>query len=178
VTYFLAKERLREQLKPALTIGGPFRMASGAISDTMLDLSKVLREHKTQEALAEMFRQSNLLRFDAVGGPVCGSDLVCAALCRAGIAPHWFGVRKEEKGRGYDNGAITGNLSPGDRVLVVEDVCTSGGTLIRAIREIRKFGAEVGSVLTVVDRGGLLNVASEFPSAPTKALFLLDELRV
>lgn len=167
---------LKSQLKKALTIGGPFKLASGATSDTLVDLSQVLRKQITQDCLSYELSQAFLGKVDSVGGPVCGSDLVCLAACRAGIAPHWFGVRKDPKGRGYDKNTITGNLNPRDTVIVFEDVCTSGGNLLRCIPQILEYGAKIKTILAVVDRGGLAKVHEEF-GIPTKSLFTLEELK-
>ena len=105
-----------------------------------------------------------------------GSDVVCSAIARSGKADGWFGVRSAPKGRGYDVGTITGNLEKGDKVWLIEDVCTTGGTMLRASKGVLEFGAEIVGLFAVVDRGGL-KVAAEELNVPSKSIFDLEEIK-
>jgi orotate phosphoribosyltransferase len=160
----------------------PFRMASGAFNPTMCDLSQVLRTQEGLNTLISTLKTTRLEQASTVGGPLCGSDLISAAVMLAHPIPKAFGVRPNPKGRGYDSGDITGNLSKDDKVLLVEDVCTTGQNLIRASISVTRSGAKIVQVLTVVDRGGLTNVEKTLnwskagPPIPCIALTTLDEL--
>jgi len=155
------REKLLELIRRDALTFGDFKMASGKTSNVMLDLSKAFRSEEAQQLIAHCVKDV-LPKDIIVGGPVSGSDLVCSAIARAGLTNKWFGVRKEPKGRGYDVETITGNLEKNDEVWMVEDVCTSGGTLLRACKEVLKFGATIEGIFAVVDRGGLKSVAKEF----------------
>ena len=153
---------------------GTFKMASGKTSNVMLDLSKAFRSEEAQQLIAFCVKDvlpENII----VGGPISGSDLVCSAIARARLTDKWFGVRKEPKGRGYDVGLITGNLEVGDKVWLVEDVCTSGGTLLRASKGVLEFGATIEGIFAVVNRGGLEVVVKEL-QVPHKFIFDLEEI--
>jgi orotate phosphoribosyltransferase len=91
----------------------------------------------------------------AIGGLTMGADPVAYAVAGASWASgppiDAFSVRKEAKDHGTGR-LIEGNFSPGDQVVVVEDVITSGGSAQQAISAVRAAGGEVMGVLAVVDR--------------------------
>ena len=90
-----------------------------------------------------------------VGGLTMGADPVAYAIAAASFgstAPvNAFSVRKEAKDHGTGR-LIEGNFSPGDAVVVVEDVITSGGSARKALAAVEEAGGEVLGVLAVVDR--------------------------
>lgn len=94
---------------------------------------------------------------DAVGGPTLGADPLSAAtslvtgLLGRGVPA--FIVRKEPKGHGTQSW-IEGkkNLTPGDRVVVLEDVVTTGGSSLKAVERVEAEGYRVLGVLALVDR--------------------------
>lgn len=92
---------------------------------------------------------------DAVGGLTMGADPVAYAIAAASWAAppsiDAFSVRKESKGHGTRR-RVEGNFRKGGRVLVVEDVITTGGSALEAIQALREAGAEIVGVLAVVDR--------------------------
>lgn len=91
----------------------------------------------------------------AIGGLTMGADPVACAIAAASYGTAQpidaFSVRKETKAHGIGRG-IEGNFRAGDRVVVVEDVITSGGSARQAITAIEGASGEVAGVLTVVDR--------------------------
>lgn len=89
---------------------------------------------------------------DRIAGVVLGSIPLAAALSLATGMPYVM-VRKEKKDHGTSK-LIEGDLFPGDRVLVVEDVITTAGSGIQAIATLRENGAEVLNVISVIDREG------------------------
>ena len=114
---------------------------------------------------------------DAVGGLTLGADPVAYAIAHVSASHDTpiraFTVRKEAKTHGTGR-RIEGPFQPGDRVLVVEDVITTGKSALDAIRAIEHEGGSVSGVLAVVDReeGGRAVIANEgYPvsSLATKA---------
>lgn len=103
---------------------------------------------------------------DAVGGLTLGADpIVGAMLSLAGLEDlslRGFIVRKETKDHGTKS-LVEGPLSNGDRVVIVEDVVTTGGSSLKAIAAVRDIGCTVSRVLAVVDReeGARDNLAAE-----------------
>jgi orotate phosphoribosyltransferase len=90
-----------------------------------------------------------------VGGLTMGADPVAYAIAAAsyqdGPTINAFSVRKQEKQHGAGR-LIEGNLEPGDAVVVVEDVITTGESAARAVAAVRQAGGQVLGVLAVVDR--------------------------
>ena len=91
----------------------------------------------------------------AVGGLTMGADPVAYAIAAASFSRHTvidaFSVRKQAKAHGTGR-RIEGNYSPGSRVVVVEDVITTGGSALQAIEEVLRESGTVIGVLAVVDR--------------------------
>ena len=94
-------------------------------------------------------------RIDAVGGLTMGADPIACAVSyasAASVAPlRAFTVRKEPKTHGTGK-LIEGPFRPGDRVAVIEDTITTGGSAKKAIDAVRAAGGEVIGVLALVDR--------------------------
>ena len=112
-------------------------------------------------------------RVDAVGGLTLGADPVAYAIAYAsalaGRPVRAFTVRKEAKAHGTGR-LIEGPFREGDRVAVVEDVITTGGSALRAMEAVRAAGGHVAGVLAVVDREEGGREAIEAAGAPVIAL--------
>ncbi|NLK26317.1 MAG: orotate phosphoribosyltransferase [Euryarchaeota archaeon] len=148
--------RIREALIRcgALTYGD-FTLASGKKSPYYIDIKKASTDPDVLEMMAdEMARLIQLqgLRFDRIAGVVLGSIPLAVALSLRIKVPYIM-VRKEKKDHGTGK-LIEGMLQQGDRVLMVEDVITSAGSVTDAIGTVRAAGGEVSEVLCVVDRQG------------------------
>ena len=96
---------------------------------------------------------------EAIGGPTLGADPIVAAVslvshleqdAQSGGVPAFI-VRKEAKSHGTGN-AVEGHLAPGSRVAVVDDTCTTGGSLFQAIEAAEAAGCTVVKVLAILDR--------------------------
>jgi orotate phosphoribosyltransferase len=91
----------------------------------------------------------------SVGGLTMGADPAAYAIAAASAARppvlDAFSVRKEAKAHGTGR-RVEGNFKSGDKVVVIEDVITSGGSALKAIEAIRQEGGEILGVLAVVDR--------------------------
>ena len=92
---------------------------------------------------------------DAIGGLVIGADPICVAVAYAsylrGGSMEAFLVRKEAKKHGMMR-LIEGNVKRGDKVIVVDDVCTTGGSTQQAIDACLAEGLEIAAVMPLVDR--------------------------
>ena len=93
---------------------------------------------------------------DALGGPTLGADPIVAAVA---LSSHLqekpipaFIVRKEAKSHGTAN-VVEGNLERGSKVAIIDDTCTTGGSLFHAIEAAEASGCEVVKVLAILDRG-------------------------
>jgi len=116
---------------------------------------------------------------DAVGGLTLGADpIVGAMIALAGLEDlplRGFIVRKEAKGHGTQS-LIEGTLSKGDRVVIVEDVVTTGGSSLQAITAVKAVGCDVRKVLAVVDREEGGREALKEQGYPLEAVFTAREL--
>ena len=91
---------------------------------------------------------------------------------------HGFLVRKAEKTHGTGR-RIEGFLKPGAKVVIVDDVCTTGGSTITAIEATREAGMHVAGVLCLVDReqGGRANIEAAIPGVPFHSVFTASDVR-
>lgn len=115
----------------------------------------------------------------AVGGLTFGADPIAVATAFAselhGNPLHAFSIRKNRKDHGIVRW-IEGDLKAGDRVAVIDDVATTGGSTIQAVERARAEGMEVVGAVILVDRqeGGLENIRRHVPD--TRAIVTRDEL--
>jgi orotate phosphoribosyltransferase len=115
----------------------------------------------------------------AVGGLTLGADPIVGAITAiAGMEDlplKGFIVRKEAKGHGTKS-RIEGPLDKGDRVVIVEDVVTTGGASLKAVEAVRAFGCEVDRILALVDReqGGKENLREQ--GCRLESIFFVSEL--
>ena len=150
---------------------GQFTLASGASSPFYVDVRKTSLDAEGARAIGRLACDAFAAELvngaiGAVGGLTLGADpIVMAVALEAFARGHSldaFLVRKAAKEHGLQN-RIEGNLEPGARALVVEDVCTSGGSALDAARAARAAGAIVERAWCVVDRnaGGREALAAE-----------------
>ncbi len=128
-------------------------MASGKKSSFYLDVKKAYTRPEVMEAIVERAKrkiQEKGLGFDRVAGVALGAVPLAAALGLELGVPFLM-IRKQKKGHGTGD-VIEGELNSGDRVLLVEDVTTSGSSVLSGVEALRASGALCDTVLTVVDR--------------------------
>ena len=152
-----AAERLLQlaQERGALTYGD-FTLSSGQKSPYYFDGRRLTLDPEGAYLVGKAFLA--LLRgFDlqAIGGPTLGADSIVASVAltshlKDGPLPAFI-VRKEAKGHGTRQ-AIEGPLEQGSRVAIVDDVCTTGDSLFRAIEAAEDAGCTVVKVLAILDR--------------------------
>jgi orotate phosphoribosyltransferase len=152
-----AKERLREIIrqKSLITEGGPFKLASGAMSDYYLDMKPTMFDAEGIALIGEViFHMLADETADAIGGLELGAVPLVAAVCARSFPERpvqGFVVRKETKDHGTAK-KIDGNFKDGARVVIIEDVTTKGGSSMQAIRAVRDRGGKVARVISIVDR--------------------------
>ncbi len=135
----------------------PFLLSSGKSSPVYIDCKKTTLGHSRAQYLIGhlLFHRISPRDPDGVGGLTLGADPIGVAtslvsgLYRRPIPA--FVVRKETKGHGTKN-PIEGDLIPGARVIVVEDVVTTGASGLRAVRTCQENGYQVIEVVALVDR--------------------------
>jgi orotate phosphoribosyltransferase len=132
-----------------------FRLSSGGWSHDYVDGKRALAGGAELRLAAEAVVATAAERgaaFDAVGGLTMGADPLAhavAVVCGA----RWFSVRKEAKGHGRQRAVEGAELGPEVSVLLVEDVVTTGRSLLQALDAVEATGAEVVLAVTLLDRG-------------------------
>lgn len=154
-----------------------YELSSGAKSDFYIDCKMTTCNPKGQFLIGNLiFDKIVNLNIKAIGGLTLGADPIANAVSYAsGIKGHpinSFIVRKTPKGHGLKK-IIEGDIKQGDKVVIVDDVVTTGASTIEAIRKAKEFGLEIVKVIVLVDRqeGGrknILNEGFEFESIVTK----------
>jgi orotate phosphoribosyltransferase len=174
------KDQLRALLQGKSVCHGEFTLASGAKSDFYIDARVTTLDPRgacligeigwalVKTTAAELNKKVN-----AIGGLTFGADPIALSIGIAAqrenpaatITPlQVFTVRKAVKEHGRQK-RIEGNFAPGDSVVVVDDVITTGGSTIQAIDAIEEAGGHVAFVLVLVDRqeGGRENIEKRGP---------------
>lgn len=152
------REELKQLVREHALQLGTFTLASGAEASYYLDCRKLTLHPRGANVIAAgiLQRLVDLPQLpDAVGGMAIGADPITAAVVTiAGqrrLPLVGFIVRKEAKGHGTGR-QVEGPVCPGQRVVIVEDVITSGGSAIAAVQAARSFGLEVVGVIGIIDR--------------------------
>jgi len=165
---------------------GNFKLSSGGTSDYYIDCRLTTLDAAgavaTGEAVVEEIRERGWPA-TAIGGLTMGADPIVVATsvisAQQGAPIHGFLVRKAEKAHGTGQ-RIEGFREQGARVVIVDDVCTTGASTIQAIAAAREYGFEVVGVLCLVERqeaGGRSNVEAAAAPAPFVALFTANDVR-
>ena len=133
-----------------------FKLVHGGMSRFYFDCKKVTLDPEGQVLIGNLvFDEIKDLEIRAIGGLTLGADPIAGAAAYTSWLRHRpvqaFVVRKEAKDHGTKS-PIEGKLQAGDRVVVVDDVITTGGSTIKAIAACREAGLEVVKVVVLVDR--------------------------
>ncbi len=163
---------------------GTFTLASGRTASFYLDAKQVVLDARgamlVGRAILERLQALGPLP-DAIGGMSIGADpITAAAVTMAGVSGlplKGFMVRKEPKGHGMKR-YVEGPVEPGQRVVIVEDVTTTGGSSLLAIDRAIEFGLKVERVVTVIDR--LAGAAAAFAARgiPLEPLVTIRDLGI
>lgn len=169
-------DRLVELLATRSAKRGQFTLASGRQSTLYIDARLTTMSPEGLALIGPLGLaaiEGAGWRADAVGGLTLGADPVSYAIAYASMLAgrplRAFTVRKEAKTHGTGR-LVEGPFRAGDRVAVVEDVITTGGSALRAAEAVRAAGGEVAGVLAVVDREEGGREALEAAGFPVLAL--------
>jgi orotate phosphoribosyltransferase len=151
-----SRARLLELYKARAVSFGRFTLASGKESTFYIDSKKAIFNSEILSLLAdELWEKTKDLHIQAMGGLEVGAiPMACAAAVKfhnEGRTLESFFVRKQVKEHGSKQ-RIEGRVQEGNRVAVVDDVLTTGGSLLQAVDEVEKIGAKVVAVICIVDR--------------------------
>jgi orotate phosphoribosyltransferase len=161
---------------------GEFKLSSGGTSDYYIDCRTTTLDAKGSRLTGEVFFDEIRERGwkpQAIGGLTMGADPVVVAVSVVSGELHGFLVRKAEKQHGTGQ-RIEGYRIKGAKVVIVDDVCTTGASTVQAIEAAREFGFDVVGVMCLVERGeakGRPNVEKAAAPAPFVSIFTASAVR-
>jgi len=161
---------------------GEFKLSSGGTSDYYIDCRTTTLDARGAQLTGQVFLEEIHARGwkpQAIGGLTMGADPIVVAVAVTSGKLHGFLVRKAEKQHGTGQ-RIEGYRERGARVVVVDDVCTTGASTIQAIEAAREFGFEVVGAMCLVEREeakGRSQVESAAVPAPFVAIFTARDVR-
>ncbi len=151
------KQRLRDIVAAKSLLSGQFTLASGKPSGFFFDMKKTMFDPEGASLVGELIY--DLVAGDsdckAIGGLELGAVPIAVAVAMKSAGTKRpidaFFVRKEVKDHGTAK-LIDGNFTPGSTVIVLEDVTTTGGSAMKAVKAVRAQGGIVAKIVTIVDR--------------------------
>jgi orotate phosphoribosyltransferase len=177
-----AREQLVRLLAEKSFRLGHFKLSSGGTSDYYIDCRTTTLDARGAKLTGQVFLEEIQLRNwkpAAVGGLTMGADPIVVAVAVVSGSIDGFLVRKAEKQHGTGQ-RIEGFRQKGARVVIVDDVCTTGGSTVQAIEAAREFGFEVVGVMCLVEReeaDGRSNVEKAAGGVPFVAIFTANDVR-
>src|SRR5215813_1405402 len=161
---------------------GEFKLSSGGRSDYYVDCRTTTLDAVGSRLTGEVFLdeiRARGWRPQAIGGLTMGADPIVVAVAVVSGEVSGFLIRKEQKEHGTGQ-RIEGFREKGARVVIVDDVCTTGSSTIQAIEVAREYGFEIVGVLCLVEREeakGRPNVQEAAGVAPFVSIFRANEVR-
>jgi orotate phosphoribosyltransferase len=161
---------------------GEFKLSSGGTSDYYIDCRTTTLDAKGSRLTGEVFFEEIRQRGwkpRAIGGLTMGADPIVVAVSVVSGELDGFLVRKAEKQHGTGQ-RIEGFREKGARVVIVDDVCTTGASTVQAIGAAREFGFEIVGVMCLVEREeakGRPNVEKAAGAVPFVSIFTANDVR-
>jgi orotate phosphoribosyltransferase len=161
---------------------GEFKLSSGGTSDYYVDCRTTTLDAHGSRLTGEVFLEEIRRRgwkAQALGGLTMGADPIVVAVSVVSGELNGFLVRKAEKQHGTGQ-RIEGFREKGAKVVIVDDVCTTGASTVQAIEAAREFGFEIVGVMCLVEREeakGRPHVEKAAAPAPFVSLFTANEVR-
>ncbi len=181
-----ARDQLLELLATNSFRLGEFTLSSGGKTDYYIDCRTTTLNAQGAELTGRVFLdliQQQGWQPQAVGGLTMGADPIVVATsvisAQAGAPIHGFLVRKAEKEHGMGR-RVEGFQEKGARVVIVDDVCTTGSSTIQAIEAAREFGFNIAGVVCLVERleaGGRPAVEKAAAPAPFISVFTSNDVK-
>jgi orotate phosphoribosyltransferase len=161
---------------------GEFKLSSGGTSDYYIDCRTTTLDAKGARLTGEVFLDEIRQRggkAHATGGLTLGADPIVVAISVVSGELNGFLVRKAEKQHGTGQ-RIEGFREKGARVVIVDDVCTTGASTVQAIEAAREFGFNVVGAMCLVEREeakGRASVEKAAAPAPFVSIFTARDVR-
>lgn len=150
------RDELKEIFRKRSILKGDFTLASGRRSTYYIN-GKMTTLHSRGLHLGAklLLEKCAAIEYEAFAGPTIGADPIIGALlslcAERGLEREGLLIRKEAKDHGTKN-LVEGRIEPGMRVILLEDVATTGGSLLKAAQAVESAGGIVAAVMPLVDR--------------------------
>jgi orotate phosphoribosyltransferase len=150
------REELKRIIKERSILKGEFTLVSGKKSSYYINGKMTTLDARGLYLTAKLLLDDfGGYEYDGFAGPTIGADPIIGALltlsAQRGLEKRGFLIRKQTKEHGTRN-LVEGNITRGTRVILLEDVATTGGSLIGAAEAVTGGGGEIVCVFTIVDR--------------------------
>ena len=146
----MTREKLIDRIKTLAVLHGEFTLRSGRKSRYYIDKYRFETQPDVLAALGKLLAEHVSDDVDRIAGPELGAVCLAAATAMEARKPFVM-VRKAAKEYGTVK-RIEGVLQPGDRVLLVEDILTTGGAVLEAAKSLTDAGAKIVKIVGVLDR--------------------------
>src|SRR5271170_6397568 len=178
----LARQELLKLLAQKSFRLGAFKLSSGGTSDYYIDCRTTTLDARGAQLVGQVFLneiRKQGWQAEAIGGLTMGADPIVVAVAVTSGTLNGFLVRKAEKQHGTGQ-RIEGFREKGARVVIVDDVCTTGSSTVQAIEAAREFGFEVVGAMCLVERQdahGRPNVEKAAAPANFVSIFTAADVR-
>jgi orotate phosphoribosyltransferase len=172
----MTREQLAKRIAEVALLRGEFTLRSGRKSNYYLDKYRFETQPDVLAALGKLLAERVTPRTDRIAGAELGAVPLAAAAGMAANKPFVF-IRNQKKDYGTAK-QIEGVLNAGETVMIVEDVLTTGGQVLEAVKTLQDAGAKVERIVAVIDRleGARENI--EKAGVTFEALFTSTDLGI
>lgn len=146
----MTREQLAKRIADVSLLRGEFTLRSGRKSNYYLDKYRFETQPDVLAALGKLFAERVTDQTDRIAGAELGAVPLAAAAGMASGKPIVF-IRNQKKDYGTAK-QVEGLLNPGETVLIVEDVLTTGGQVLEAAKTLQDLGAKIERIVAVIDR--------------------------
>jgi orotate phosphoribosyltransferase len=170
----MTRDQLARRIAQASLLRGEFTLRSGRKSDYYLDKYRFETQPDILAELGRLLAQRVSGTVDRIAGAELGAVALAAAAAMAAGKPFVI-VRNQKKNYGTAK-LVEGILNPGETVMIVEDVLTTGGQVLEAARSLQEAGAKIERIVGVIDRQEGARESLEGAGFVFEALFTSGEL--
>ncbi len=172
----MTREQLLGRIKELAILHGEFTLRSGKKSKYYVDKYRFETQPDVLAGLGKLFAAHVTPDIDRIAGPELGAVCLAAATAIEAKKPFVM-VRKAAKEYGTTK-RVEGVLNPGEKVIMVEDILTTGGAVLEAAKSLTEAGAQIVKIVGVIDRmeGARANI--EAAGYKMDALFTIKDLGI
>lgn len=172
----MTRDQLAQRIADVALLRGEFTLRSGRKSNYYLDKYRFETQPDVLAEIGKMLAEHVTPEIDRIAGPELGAVALATAASLASGKPCVF-VRNAKKDYGSAK-QIEGVLNPGEKVLLVEDIVTSGGQLVEAVKSLEAAGVKVVKAVCIIDREEGGREAIEAAGIRFESLFRTSDLGI